>query len=305
VIFDRDDIESNLMVPRPERSAVAVAPPGDGPGYWVGAPSAFAWDGTIYLAYRLRRPLGMGRGYAVQVAKSTDGEHFEPLLTIGKEEADAESLERPALTRTEDGVWRLYLSCGTHGTKHWRVELLEAASPAEFDVRQRRVTLPGDPKTAVKDPVIVYRNGLWHLWASCHPLEIPDETDRMVTDYATSVDGWEWTWHGTALAGRAGEWDARGVRISAVEFVEDQIVAYYDGRATAEENYEERTGVAIGTEPTALTTVSEHVPLVQSPYGTGGLRYLDIVPLADGRRRLYYEMVREDQAHELRTELIS
>jgi hypothetical protein len=302
-IFDRDGIERNVIVPRPGRSAVVVAPPGDGPGYWAGGPSAVEWDGTIYLAYRMRRPLGMGRGYAVQVARSQDGENFETVLTITKEEAGAESLERPALTRTEDGVWRLYLSCGTFGTKHWRVELLEAANPAEFDVRQRRVTLPGDTKTAVKDPVIVYRDGLWHMWVCCHPLEIPDETDRMVTDYATSLDGWEWTWHGTALTGRPGEWDARGVRISAVEITADQIVAYYDGRATAEENYEERTGVAAGPEPTALTAVSERAPLVQSPHGTGGLRYLNVVPLADGRRRLYYEMVREDQAHELRTEL--
>jgi hypothetical protein len=303
VIFDLEGSESEVMVPRPEESAVAVAPPGDGPGYWCGAPSAFEWDGTIYLAYRLRRPLGMGRGYAVEVARSADGEHFEKLLTITKEEAGAESLERPALTRTPDGVWRLYLSCGTYGTKHWRVELLEAASPAEFDPRQRRVTLPGDTKTAVKDPVIVYRNGLWHLWACCHPLEIPDETDRMVTDYATSPDGWEWTWHGTALSGRPGEWDARGVRVSAVEFAADNIIAYYDGRATAEENYEERTGVAIGVEPTSLTVLSEHAPLVESPYRPGGFRYLDIVPLPDGRRRLYYEMARADQAHELRTEL--
>jgi hypothetical protein len=303
VIFDNEDIASDVMVPRPEQSALAVAPPGDGPGYWVGAPSAVEWEGSIYLAYRLRRPLGMGRGYAVEVARSADGEHFETLLTITKEEAGAESLERPTLIRTPDGIWRLYLSCGTFGTKHWRVELIEAADPAELDIRQRRVTLPGDTKTAVKDPVIVHRDGLWHLWASCHPLEVPDETDRMVTDYATSVDGWDWTWHGTALSGRPGEWDSRGVRVSAVRFGAGKIVAYYDGRATAEENYEERTGVAVGTEPSALTALSLHEPLVQSPYGTGGLRYLDIVPLADGRHRLYYEMARADQGHELRTEL--
>jgi hypothetical protein len=303
VIFDSEGTESEVMVPRPGESAVAVAPPGDGPGHWAGAPSAFEWDGGIYLAYRLRRPLGLGRGYAVEVARSADGERFEKLLTITKEEAGAESLERPALTRTPAGVWRLYLSCGTYGTKHWRVELLEAASPAEFDPRQRRVTLPGDTKTAVKDPVIVHRDGMWHLWACCHPLEIPDETDRMVTEYATSPDGWEWTWHGTALSGRPGEWDARGVRVTAVELATNKVIAYYDGRATAEENYEERTGVAIGPEPTSLTVLSEHGPLVESPYRPGGFRYLDIVPLPDGRRRLYYEMARADQAHELRTEL--
>jgi hypothetical protein len=304
VIFETEDMTGDIVVPRLDRSAVAVPPPGDGPGHWAGAPSAVAWEGDIYLAYRLRRPLGMGRGYAVEVARSGDGEHFETLLTITKEEAAAESLERPTLIRDPDGTWRLYLSCGTFGTKHWRVELIEAGDPAGFDIRQRRVTLPGGPKTGVKDPVIVHRDGLWHLWASCHPLELPEETDRMVTDYATSTDGWEWTWHGTALTGRAGEWDARGVRVSAVDFAGDKILAYYDGRATAEENYEERTGVAVGTEPDALTALSTGQPLAQSPHGAGGLRYLAIVPLGDGRRRLYYEVARADQAHELRTELL-
>lgn len=302
VIIDADGMEGEILVPRPDQSVVAVAPPGDGPGYWAGAPSAVWWDGDVYLAYRLRRPLGMGRGYAVVVARSGDGEQFETLVTITKEEMRAESLERPALVRTPDGIWRLYLSCGTFGTKHWRVELLEASSPSGFDVRQTRVALPGDVKTAVKDPVIVCRDGTWHLWASCHPLENPAETDQMVTDHATSPDGWNWTWDGTALAGRAGQWDARGVRISAVQFGPGELVAYYDGRATAEENYEERTGVAVGPEPTALTALTT-TPLVQSPYSGGGLRYLDVLALPGGRRRLYYEMTREDGAHELRTEL--
>jgi hypothetical protein len=143
---------------------------------------------------------------------------------------------------------------------------------------------------------------MWQLWASCHPLENPAETDQMVTDHATSPDGWNWTWHGTALAGRPGQWDARGVRISAVQFRQGEIVAYYDGRATAEENYEERTGVAVGSEPTALTQLTT-TPFAQSPYSSGGLRYLDVLELPGGRRRLYYEMAREDGAHELRTEL--
>ena len=60
--------------------------------------------------------------------------------------------------------------------------------------------------------------------------------------------------------------------------------------------------MAAGTEPTALTQLRT-TPLAQSPYGAGGLRYLDVLELADGRRRLYYEMSRPDGAHELRTEL--
>lgn len=65
-----------------------------------------------------------------------------------------------------------------------------------FDACSRVTVLPGDPKTGVKDTVIVRRDGVWHLWASCHPLADPGEADQMVTDYATSLDGLEWTWHG-------------------------------------------------------------------------------------------------------------
>src|SRR5213595_1431190 len=171
-----------MLLPRPDHGVVAAEPPGTGPGYWAGAPCAVAGDGEIFLAYRLRRPIAQGRGYAVAVARSADGERFETLLTIGKQDMATESLERPALVLTPDGTWRLYLSCATTGTKHWRVELLEARAPAGFDARDRQVVLPGDEESAVKDPVIVHYGGQWHLWASVHPLTDPAHTDRMTTD---------------------------------------------------------------------------------------------------------------------------
>jgi len=290
--------QAATLMPQPERSVVAVAPPGTGPGTWAGAPSAVRDDGKIYLAYRLRQP--RGRGYAVAVARSADGERFETLLTIDRRELGAESLERPALVAAPDGGWRLYLSCATPGTEHWRVQVIEAGHPGAFDARRSRVVLPGDARTAVKDPVIIHDGGLWHLWASVHPLDDPDQTDRMATDYAVSADGLAWTWQGTALSPRPGEWDARGVRVSAVRFGQDEVVAYYDGRASAAENFEERTGVAAGAGPAALTARG---PIASSPYGRGGLRYLCILRVGDARERYYYEMTRADGAHELRTEL--
>ncbi|GAA4588755.1 hypothetical protein GCM10023194_41270 [Planotetraspora phitsanulokensis] len=293
--------EFDVFIPKPERSVVAVPPPGDGAGFWAGAPSAVSRDGWIYLAYRLRRPIGEGRGYAVEVARSADGVHFETLLTISKEQMNTESLERPTLVVTPDGKWRLYLSCATYGTKHWRVEVMEAADPAAFDPAAARVVLPGDLKTGVKDPVILHHGGMWHLWASCHPLEDAQEADQMVTDYATSLDGLDWAWQGTALDRRPGAWDSRGVRVSAVTFTGETVIAYYDGRASAEENYEERTGVAIGPDPSTLTATGNG-PAAQSGHARGGLRYLAIVPV-DGGHRLYYELTRADGAHELRTEL--
>jgi hypothetical protein len=290
------------LLPRPEASELAIPPPGDGPGHWAGGPSAVLGDDGIYLAYRMRRPIGAGRGYAVRVARSPDGVRFDTLLTIAREQFDADSLERPALVRDGDGSWRLYLSCATPGTKHWRVEVLRAAHPAGFDPRDRTIVLPGDSKTAVKDPVIRRRDGQWELWASCHPLGNPDQADQMDTRYATSADGLDWTWHGTALAGRPGRWDARGTRVTSVFRANGTITAFYDGRASAAENFEERTGVAAGTDPAALSATGTG-PAAESGQGGGGLRYLDVLPLPDGRHRLYYELTRADGAHELRTEL--
>ena len=291
-----------FVLPRPGAGVVAVDAPGQGAGYWAGGPSAVLADGEIFLAYRLRRPLGHGRGYAVAVARSTDGEHFDPVTMIYKEEMATDSLERPYLVRTPDGSWRLYLSCATPGTKHWRVEVVEAAHPAEFDSRRSYVVLPGDSKKGVKDPVIVRRGHEWDMWVTCHPLDDPAEADQMVTEYACSTDGINWTWDGVALSGRPGHWDSRGARVTSVCFDGETTVAYYDGRATAAENYEERTGVATGTGPTVLAAVGTE-PLAWSPYHGGGLRYLDLLSLPDGRKRLYYEMTRPDGAHDLRTEL--
>jgi hypothetical protein len=297
-----EDFPSELAarLPSLDRSVVAIEPPGQEPGSWAGASSAVLTSDGIVMAYRVRT--GSQRGCEVAIAHSADGVRFETIQVITKEEMDCESLERPALVLTHGGTWRLYLSCATWGTKHWRVELIESPLPDGFDPEKRLLVLPGEPASAVKDPVIQFHDGTWHLWASVHPLADPAETDRMTTDYASSSDGIDWSWHGHALTGRLGQWDARGVRVSAVRFEPGQVIAYYDGRATAAENYEERTGVATGSGPAALAAISL-VPIGSGSDRLGGLRYLDILDLGGGLERWYYEVSRPDGLHELRTEL--
>jgi hypothetical protein len=74
--------------------------------------------------------------------------------------------------------------------------------------------------------------------------------------------------------------------------------ATYDGRATKEENFSERTGIAKSTgEPGHLKAFGE------AP--ASDARYLDVLPLPDGGYRLYYEAPLPDGSHELRTELIA
>jgi hypothetical protein len=298
------DTVDRLPVPSPDNARLVVAAPGEGPGYWAGGPSAvLAEDGTYWLAYRLRRPRDAGRGYANVIARSDDGISFETVTVFERREFECDSLERPALVALPDGSWRIYVSCATPDSDHWKVDAIDADGPANFAVNSARTVLAGDPASvAVKDPVVKLIAGRWHLWVCCHPLDDPDATDRMTTTYGTSRDGLSWDLRGTALAGVSGRWDQRGTRIADVLYGGGRWLAYYDGRASKEENAEERTGMAVGDQPDHLEADGEVIGT--GPDGKWSLRYVSCVELADGGFRLYYETRRLDGAHDLRTEYV-
>jgi hypothetical protein len=276
------------MLPRWENSQL-VMHTAHGTGNWIGAASALIHGDYIYLAYRVRHPVEKGRGNEVCLARSPidNGIHFDVLCSIDKSEMDAESLERPALDVTPDGDWDLYLSCATFNSKHWRIEKLRARDPHGFSARTRQTVFPGSKEFGIKDPVLVRGQDL-RIWATLHPLTEGDENaDQMISVDACSND--------VVMVPQPGTWYSRGTRLTAVvgEY------AYFDGRASAAENFEERTGVA-------QWNGSRYIPVAgpaSSPYGGGALRYVSVIALPGGRQRLYYESATEYSSHELRTEL--
>ncbi|WP_432524905.1 hypothetical protein [Kineococcus sp. SYSU DK006] len=287
-------LQTSLPVPLPGSApaVVAVPAPGSGPQRWAGAPSAaLDQDGSVVLAYRERLSFGEDR---LLLARSHDGEHVEVFAQLDKERCGFAMVERPALLRDPSGGWRLYVCGSDPATGRWSVGLLQADDLAALLDAPLLEVFPADERTTVKDPVVRFDGRHWHAWVCCHPLDDPHAEDRMSTAYATSDDGLTWTWHGTVLAPRAGTWDARGTRLTT--FLPDGRAAY-DGRASAAEDWCERTGLTgpphagpqlVGTGEDAVADV----------------RYLDVLALPGGGWRLYYEAPLPDGSHELRTELI-
>jgi hypothetical protein len=284
---------TDFPLPGMGRSVVAVPAPGAGPGYWAGASStALDEDGTFVIAYRVRN--GHDGIDQTIVARSPDGESFTTVATLDQSRFGAQWMERPALVRTDRGRWRLYICCGTPASKAWWIDVLEADDLEGLEAAEAHPAFPGDDRTAVKDPLVRLVDGRWHAWICCHPLDVPGAEDRMSSAYATSDDGIRWDWHGTVLAARPSTWYARGARLTSV--LPDGR-ASYDGRATAEENWFERSGLAVSKGLGEPFTPIEGSPVID-------VRYLDVLPLPGGGHRIYYEARLPDESHELRTELI-
>ena len=285
---------TEFPLPGQGKAVVAVPAPGAGPGYWAGAPCAVLDDdGSLVVGYRVRN--GHDGNDETVIARSPDGERFETIGVLDEQDFGAMGMERPALARTDAGRWRIYVCSATPESAHWWIDVIEADDPEGLAAAEPRPAFPGDEHTGVKDPIVKRSDDGWEAWICCHPLDEAGAEDRMSTHYATSGDGLAWEWQGTALEGRPGRWDARGARVTSI--LRDGRAAY-DGRATQEENWFERTGLArLGGQPGRLEHVGEE-PVAD-------VRYLNVVPLPDGGYRIFYEARLSDESHELRTELIA
>lgn len=269
-------------------STVLVAAPGAGPGWWAGAPAAVHDPaGGLVVAWRERHGHD---GVDRNVIARSDGESLDVVLALDAAHFGARWIERPALVRLPGGGWRLYVCLGYEGTKLWDIHALEAPTlEALVDAPHERTLWLGD-QWGMKDPIVFRDGDDWQAITCGHPLDVSGAEDRMTSWSAWSSDGLDWVWETAILEGTPGRWDARGARVTG--WLPDGTAAY-DGRASADENWFERCGIAT---PDGIRLRGSAEPLAD-------IRYLTALEVPGGTR-IWWEQRLPDESHELRTELL-
>ncbi len=303
----------------PVEGTTIFKPPGDGPGYWAGAPSAMYDEEReeFLISYRHRRPIELGRGFECLIAASPDGINFKTIWTVTKEELNARSIERPALVKIPGGTYRLYTSIADNHDHRWRIEMLEAETPENFPHEPGIPVLTPDGLgvEGVKDPYVIFVGGTTYLyaayavsgdsgqsWKDLHTQHGDNvftlQTVYMPTGLAVSSNGRDFEWTPDVLSPGPG-WDRNQTRVCALLPMERGFICYYDGETGGEDAYDERTGIAVTFDLINFQRLSLDGPYLQSSGEGGCLRYLDCVP-KDNELFFYYEYAREDGAHETR-----
>lgn len=293
-------------------------PVGKEPGYWVGCPGAF-YDTTErawYLTYRIRRPRGVqpDRGGEVRIARSTDLAKWDDVLTIHKDQYQSASIERSCIHRGKDGLWRYFTSYVDPADGRWCTAMMKAAKVEQLDPAKRTVIFTAAPLKleGVKDPWILERDGVYHLFLSI-AIPTPKTTDgshatldifntgecKSGTGLATSRDLDHWEWQGVIFAPGDTGWDKYCRRINSVVPLSGKYLAFYDGSASHLENYEEKCALAVSADLRRWESKSPTGPKFTSPHASTSVRYFD-AKLANGKWHLFYEFARPDGAHDMR-----
>jgi hypothetical protein len=285
----------------PEAGVTVLEPAASGPGNWVGCPSVLEDPsrGGILLAYRKRRPRGgpsPDRGFECCIAESADGITFTELWRVTKEELATESMERFCLHRDPDGRYLLYLSYVDAADGRWRIDVCEARLPDAFDVRTATpvLTAARTGTDGVKDPYVLRVGPAYYMYVST----FLTASGPAPTSLAVSVDGVRFEWLGETLGVGEG-WDRYQARLSGILPLERGFLGFYDGAASADEDTEERLGVALSFDLRRWQRLSVGEPWLVSPHASGSLRYVDCLHRG-AEAWLYYEYAREDGAHDLR-----
>jgi len=303
----------------PKEGQTVIEPLSSGRGWWAGAPNVLYDDQRrrFLISFRHRKPRELGRGFKACIAESEDGRKASIIWEGTKEELGSDSLERFCIFKHPDGSFTLYASYVDPRDLRWRIDSVHANRPEKFDLRKRsQVLTAGDAKVeGVKDPYVFLVGAIYYMFISYVPS--PPKVDenlkrrmhetadvfntgisRSHTALAISRDGRNFEWAGDIFSPGKG-WDGYATRIGSILHTPPGFTVFYDGSATVQENYEEKTGMAHTFDLKHYQKLSVDEPVLVSPHSSGSLRYLDAVEV-EGKVYYFYEYAREDGSHELR-----
>lgn len=168
------------------------------PGWWAGAPSVCVDDdGTFWLACRMRTGEGERglRGYEIRILRSEDGERFEEVNRIHRNDVPIPGFERPALLRDpRTGRFKLY-GCGPWQGGAWGIfKFDDAKSPERFNHSSAKLVIAPPEKqydrdvavVEYKDPFIIFAQGKYH----CYVTGYMRRNERIY--HFSSADGEHW-----------------------------------------------------------------------------------------------------------------
>ena len=319
----------------PAEGILVRSPLANEPGWWAGAPSA-SFDpvsNQFFLVYRLRQPRGQGRGVECRIAASDNGVTFVDIWALPKSTLGAQSLDRASLVHCADGMWRLYIGHVDESDGRWRISYLEAREPDQFQIGSLQPLLSAQDvlSEGVKDPNVFRVGPMYYLLASYARVD-PErgpalEADRHAggdvystglirsrSGAAVSGDGKFFQWIGDVSPNyhcQAREpadpglgWDSYCRRLTSILPMDGGgYLAFYDGGRTVDDNYEERTGLAMTFDLRTYYSLSPTAPVLVSPHGSGSLRYVDVLPVGN-ELFYYYEIACADGSHELRVNVV-
>ena len=173
----------------------------------------------------------------------------------------------------------------------------------------------GTDSEGVKDPVVLLRDGLTHLFAGYAPhagvqAEVGTAdlhgtgnvfTTGLVahpTGHWVAPNGRDFSSRRDILSPGSG-WDSNVARLSAIMPIEQGYLLFYDGRTGIGDVYEDRTGLAFSPDLSDAQPLSGDAPILAGDAGTGCLRYLAYARVGE-ELLYYYETGTAAGAHELR-----
>ncbi len=286
-----------------------VEPDRDTAEWWAGAPSVCRDDaGTFWMACRMREgdsPRGR-RGYEIRLLRSDDGERFEPVHGIRREDVPIPGFERPALLFDPvTGRFSLY-ACGPYDDGPWCVlRFDDAASPTEFVASTAQPVIAPEAPTAnsrfnvvvgYKDPFILRGPDGLHCFAIGY-----DRAER--TYHFRSLDGSSWEQVGGGPALDLGGWHTFYTRPACVLPLGAGYLLVYEGSHPTwyDPVYNIATGLAWSADLRHFIDLTPDEPLLVSTTPGHYLtwRYSHWM-WAGGALLVYAEVARPNNTNEIR-----